>query len=215
MDNEKVSTIEVKKYFLLANAGKKLFNPPERKSKARLEDEYNCIIDEIFGLNGQELDERITDKVRLARYNTFDWYRGKGNLLGIGPWPKMNSLDIMLTTGSIPDTAQAVKDVQAGKRMMPCSDEGEREKRANAFKHFLDVSQSIRENLDFVYERFPIILFPGGEVREKDYNTWAKENDKPLCKIFEHDLDDGNNRAVSYAMSGLQKAPCFYALDKQ
>lgn len=205
----------MKKYFLLANAGKKLFKQPRVRLKHSLDDEYKRIVDEISTLEETELDERITDEVRLGRYDNFDWYRGQKALVDIGPWPKMYSLDVRLTTGNVIDTARDIKRVKNGKLVLPYEDRKEMEKRTNAFRRFLEKSESIRANLDFLYERFPIILFPGGEVREKDYNLWARENNAPLCQIFEYDLDDGNNRAVSYALEGIVSVPCFYGVHRK
>ncbi len=213
MKNIQISNENVKRYFLLANAGKNLFESGD--DTPRLEEKYKRIFDEIFGLTGKELNERITDKVRLARYDRFDWHQGQLPLRDIGPWPKMYSLDARLTTGNIEDTARDIGRVKKGKLVLQYKDKREEDKRNNAFNRFLEKSRSIRDNLDFVYERFPLILFPGGEIREKDYNTWARENNSPLCKVFGHDLDDGNNRAVSYALEGINHTPCFYGISKK
>ena len=213
MKNIQISNEDIKRYFLLANAGKKLFE--HENCVSGLKEKYKHILDEIFSLTKEELDEKITDKVRLSRYDWFDWYQGQMPLKDIGPWPKMNSLDARLTTGNIKDTARDIEKVKKGKLVLPYEDKREKKKRENAFCRFLKKSNSIRDNLDFVYERFPIILFSGGEIREKDYNTWAQENNAPLCEIFGHDLDDGNNRAVSYALEGIDNAPCFYATNKK
>jgi hypothetical protein len=135
-------------------------------------------------------------------------------LADIGPWPKMHSLDARLTTGNVLETAKAIEGVKSGNIVLPYDNEKEKKKRTCAFRRFLDKTKLIIDNLGFVYEKFPIILFPGGEVREKDYNTWARENHAPLCRVFEHDLDDGNNRAVSYALAGINEVPCFVGITK-
>jgi hypothetical protein len=210
VENNQVHVIEVKRNFLLANAGKNLFIPLKR----RLEDEYQRVIDEIFSLDEKDLDERITDKVRLSRYNNFDWYKGQGNSAQIGTWPKMCSLDARLTTGNVLDTAQMIEEFRKGNIKFQYDNKDEMEKRTDAFRKFLGKSNSIRRNLDFIYQRFPIILFPGGEVREKDYNVWARENNSPIHTIFEYDLDDGNSRAVSYALEGIQVSPCFFGVSR-
>jgi hypothetical protein len=127
----------------------------------------------------------------------------------------MCGLDIRLTTGNILDTAQAIQDARDGRLVLSYEENSELEKRNSAFRRFLEKSDSIRTNLNLIYERFPIILFPGGEVREKDYNVWARENNAPICEIFKHDLDDGNSRAISYAFEGIESAPCFYGISKK
>jgi len=211
MEYTQVSSEDVKKYFLLANAGKNLFGSENDLSK--IGEMYKRVSDEIFNLDVEELNRRITDKTRLARYDSFDWFRGQIPLKDIGPWPKMSGLDLRLTTGNITETARDIEAIRNGEIILPYKDKAERGKKEDALSEFLKKSNSIRENLDFVYERFPIILFPGGEVREKDYNKWARENSVPLCNIFEHDLDDGNIRAVSYSLEGIDQTPCFYSRD--
>jgi len=211
MEEEKVSPIEVKKYFLLANAGKRLF--ASLKNKQKLEEKYQRIRDEIFDLDGERLDLRITDKVRLTRYDSFDWYKCYRALSDVGVWPKMCSLDARLTTGNVLETAKMIKEDRKGKVVLHYDDAREMKKRTNAFKKFLGKSESIKKNLGFIYDRFPIILFPGGEIRG-EYNSWAGENNSPLCRIFGNDLDDGNARAVSYALEGINEAPCFVGFRK-
>ena len=112
MVKNKVPAIEVKRNFLLANAGKRLFESGNNSPK--LEEEYERIKEEIFSFGVEEFDERITDKVRLARYDSFDWYSGQKSFENIGPWPKMHSLDARLTTGNITDTARAIEEVKNG-----------------------------------------------------------------------------------------------------
>ena len=209
LDEEGNRQEDLKRYFLLADAGKKLFE----SGSSDLEEKYKRILDEIFGLTEEELDEKITDKDRLARYNRFDWHQGQLPLDDIGPWPKMSGLDARLTTGNIEDTAGYIERVRSGDIVLNYADKQEEEERTNSLDSFLEKSRSIRDNLEFVYERFPIILLPGGEIREREYNIWARENDVPLCEIFKHDLDDGNSRAVSYALEGIDHAPCFYVRD--
>ncbi|MFZ5955267.1 MAG: hypothetical protein ACOYT4_02480 [Nanoarchaeota archaeon] len=70
---------------------------------------------------------------------------------------------------------------------------------------------SIESILDFVYPNFPLVLFPGGEVREKDYNNWVRQekNNEPFCKIYDFDIDDGCSRAVTYALNGIENVLSF------
>ena len=62
-------------------------------------------------------------------------------------------------------------------------------KKSKEVNQFIKKRGSIFRWNEFIVPRFPLILFPGGEVREKDYNSWARrENKTPLCKIFKYDI---------------------------
>ena len=187
---------EVKRYFLLANKGKGFFK--ERKlSRRELEDAYFNALLNFNKLEECQLDKLFRDKVRLQRYNEMSWYKTTDAFSEMGPWPKMKGLDIRLTTGNILETADGIRIV--------------RQEKSNLYvpEKFWAKLDSLEENLDFIYPNFPLVLFPGGEVREKDYNTWARENSEPLCRIFKYDIDDGNNRAVAYALSRFNEASVF------
>ncbi|MBI2449443.1 hypothetical protein HYV49_04050 [Candidatus Pacearchaeota archaeon] len=192
----KVSRDEVKRCFLLANKGKALFKE-QRLSRSELEDSYSKLLEDINTLEEEQLDGLFKDKTRLRRYDEMIWYEGRAAFSEMGSWPKMTGIDIRLTTGNIVETTEGIKLV--------------RSKKSNLYvpEKFWKKLASLEENLDFVYPNFPLVLFPGGEVREKDYNTWAKENNEPLCRIFKYDIDDGNYRAVAYVSSSLIEAPVF------
>jgi hypothetical protein len=192
MELKQVSREEVKRAFLLANAGKELF-----KEEIELEERYNQLIERYGNFSERELNELISDKVRLKRYENMDWYCSNAHLEEMGVWPKMQGLDINLTTGNVISTINGIQKVIDGNSNLIVP------------KRFLNKSYSIREHSDFLFSRFKPILFPGGEVRENDYNNWARENNEPLCKVFRYDIDDGNSRIVSYALDGIERTPVY------
>ena len=198
-NNQKISKTEVKRYFLLANAFK---NPAKRKKELGingLRHEYQKLKEYFLNLKESELDEKFSDKVRLKRYNSMDWYKSEIELEKAGVWPKMKGLDIKLTVGNVPVTTEGVKKILNGKLNLEVP------------KKFLIQLSSLREIAEFVYENFPLVFYPGGEVREKDYNVWARENNQPLCNIYDFDIDDGCSRAIAYWLNGVKKAPTFFA----
>ncbi len=204
---QKIPIREVKKYFILADAGKYLFNRERELGRSELEDSYYGLLYRLNQMEEEEFDERITDKVRLQRYNDMEWFKGEEYFTNMGSWPKMAGLPIEFTTGNIPETAKMLREFKNGRINVS-------NKLADKTKYCVKKVGSIIRNIDFIYQNFPLILFPGGEVREKDYNNWAKENNEPLCEIYEYDIDDGNNRAVSYALTGLKDAPVYIGARK-
>lgn len=194
---EKVPVIEVKRNFLLADFFKDIAEQHRKLSKDELEKRYEQLREKLGKLEEYHLNEGITDKVRLDRYNSMDWYKGNKEFSEMGVWPKMRAIDISLTIGSVLDTAKGVKEVIENKSDL------------NVPERFREKLASMRELSEFIYSRFPLILFPGGEIREKDYNR-AKENNEPLCSIFNHDIDDGSGRSVAYALEGLENAVVYF-----
>ncbi len=198
---KKVPRREVKVYFLLADAGKGFFK--DKIGRNELEDRYNGSLGELDNMDENDLNEEFKDKVRLRRYNEMEWHRDNVILGEMGPWPEMKGLPIEFTTGNIPEVARMIKKFKKGKISVS-------EKSLEKTKRCARKLDSIIRHIDFVRPNFPLILFPGGEIREKDYNNYARKNAKPLCGIFQYDMDDGSERAVAYSLSGLKDAPVFY-----
>ena len=194
---EKVPVREVKEKYLLACAFKEIAERHKELGPSELKESYEKLRQEFAELDEDGLSRLIPDKTRLRRYDYMDWHWDEKELSDMGVWPKMQDLDLELTIGSVIDTAEAIMAVRQGKSSF------------NIPSQFTDKINSIRELSEFTYDRFPLILFPGGEVRGKK-NKHARKNRKPLCSILTHDIDDGCSRAVAYALKGLDKAPVYF-----
>ena len=163
---ESISRGEVKRSFLLADAGKLLFE--DRKSDVSLEEGYNGLRERFGNMGVGELDGSFEDKTRLERYNSMDWYSSIVSLKLMGVWPKMCGLPIEFTTGNVIETADHVGNLEESLK-----------------KGRLPNVDSIIANIGFVRPNFPLILFSGEEIREEDYNKCAKEHNQPLCQLFD------------------------------
>jgi len=197
-----IKPIEVKRHFLLAEDFRSVFDNPNPSSD-ELSRGYEELVDDIWDYDEDALNQRIIDKVRLARYDNsdWDWHSGNVRLEDMGCWPKMKGFPISYTTGNIVETARRVSESQDNEK-------------TPKVKRFLEKHKSVRKWKDFIFEKFPLILFPGGEVRENDYNRWARDNGQPECEIFAYDIDDGSSRALSYSLMEINEAPCFYGVER-
>ncbi len=214
MGNVEVSSLDVKKYFLLADAGKELLKEP--RTPSQLHEMYDQIIESVFNLTDSEVNQKIKDPVRLERYSSLDWYSGVINLDDIGPYPKLKGLDARLTTGNVPQTAIEIERVRKGEIILDYENHPEeKEVKEAKFQRLVNHLPSFQRNLTFVYENFPIILLPSRTIRG-DYNNWVKTEklNLPLCDIFSHDIDDGSERAVNYALAGMKSIECFYSVPR-
>ena len=201
-----VDPVKVKRGFLLACAAKDIIRGDLNPD---VESAYQSESKRVNDTKESKLNKLIEDKVRLRRYNSMDWYFSEEKLYDMGPWPCMKELSIEFTTGNITETAERFKKTIEKYRGDKSFNFSEYEIEKGRFRTLISQMDSIHKNFNFVYENFPLILFPGGEVRENDYNKRARENNEPLCKIFKYDIDDGNGRALSYALNNIINAKSF------
>ncbi|HPD81602.1 MAG TPA: hypothetical protein PK357_00700 [Candidatus Pacearchaeota archaeon] len=199
MEYQEVDVREPKIAFLLANLFKCLVKNPKRQNLPELEKQYSKIKSQFSSYTEKNLDSKFKDPVRLERYNSMNWYKGQMDLEKIGVWPEMKGLAIELTIGNVPETAEHVRKALEGKL------------NGKVPGKFLDKLKSMENISEFIYNNFPLIVFPGGEIREKDHNRWIRVNNLiyPECKIYEVDIDDGCSRAVFYALNGIKEAPVY------
>tara|TARA_Y100000310_G_scaffold340625_1_gene437113 strand:+ start:1357 stop:2016 length:660 start_codon:yes stop_codon:yes gene_type:complete len=208
----RVEASEVKRSFVLADMGKRIFG--KGFGEYMLQKEYNCLEDKVEAFSPEELDKIIgKDENRLRSYNSVDWYFDSMVTLGeMGSYPKMGDLAIGLTLGNIVSTATLFEGIKMASEAISDFDfshyENPESPRQNIFPDTIKRTDSIIENIDFVMPKFPLILLPGGMIRGK-YNDWAKDNGESECRLFKYDIDDGNNRALAYVLAGREDAPAF------
>ena len=209
---EQVDVIRVKRAFVLADECKGIFDDsPDLDILQRRYDEMKRGVGCLFV---HEVDRRISDKVRLERYGSMDWHFDPAvPLAGMGSWPKMSEFDIHVTTDNIVKTAKYFNLIREASEKREGFDfshyENFESPRENIFPDAIARTDSIIRNIDFVKPNFPFILFPGGEIREREYNAWARNECETLCNVFEYDIDQGNARAIAYVLNGDSTAPAF------
>jgi len=190
----RVPSVEIKRAFLLAYyTGLKFSKSGRNVSRQELEDYSRRMHATLSNENEQQINDHIIDKRRMTRYDSMEWSRGTANLSDLGPWPKMKDLDVSFTTGNVIETAQQIMTAQNG----------------NIPQGLLSCLDSIQTHIDLIRPFFPLMLFPGGEIRNNEYNIWAIAKDESLCHQFQYDIDDGSMRAVAYALAGLEDAPVY------
>lgn len=207
MDLKRVSRKEVKTLFVAAHLFREKFRGREREviSRSELEDHYHNTLAYLNGLNEEGVSYLLKkeNRKRLKLYDSLNWFKGEAEFENMGPWPRMYGLNIRYTLGNVPETAEKVIGLLNGTYRIPFSEKAGRK-----------FPGQIRET-EFNHDHFPLILVPGGTIRENEYNKWARREEevsgkrKLLCKIFEHDVDDGNGRAVSWCINGIKKAPVY------
>jgi hypothetical protein len=193
---ETVTSIEVKRDHLLANQVERAILK-EDEPKSIIKRVYEELKEEIFCLDESELNEKIKNEVRIERYDHLRWHKETVYLKDLGVWPNMSGLDIEFCTGSVIDTAKKIEFTRLHGYKKRISKKG------------LDKLLSIQENIKTIQPKFPLIVIPSGEIREKDYEKYTRKKGEPKCKTFLHDIEDGSNRAVAYALAGQNTTPAY------
>ena len=200
-----VSAIEVKRAYLLANAFKEFINSGNF-SQQDMRKEYGLLKNMIGNLDRPAIDDKIYTSFprRLKEYNLLHWYKGKVNLAEMGVWPRMGHIDIKICQNNLTDTAEKIQQVKEEKLDLYVPEK------------VFDKIDSITEKIHFIKFRFPLILFPGGKIRGRSHGerTNSKDNsdNHTILKKIHYDIDDGNNRAVSYSLYGLKYAPAYIGM---
>jgi len=188
-NGQRVSPLDVKRYFLLADAGKGL----EFKGSNKLE-KIAEMKKEIWELDEREVNKRI-GRERAEEYDNLEWYADYVGLNKVSPYKGAQGLDERLTSDNIEETARNIRGYENGELNLDYEDDSQEKERKEKLDEFSDKRKSIRENLDVVYENFPLILVPGDDDNEVK------------CKV-----DDGNSRVIAYSDAGLEAAPSFYGV---
>ena len=197
-----VSVTDVKKSYLLANAFREFINSGNF-SQQDMKKEYELLKNMVGNLNNHVIDNKLYTAfpTRLKNYNSLNWYKGRVTLADLGVWPKMGNIDIKICQNNLIDTAEKIQQV--------------REEKLDLYvpEKVFNKIDSIMEKIYFIRSRFPLILFPGGKIRGSSYDGWAKSkgnpDDRALLEKIHYDIDDGNNRAVSYSLFGFEYAPAY------
>lgn len=194
-----VDVREAKIAFLFANVFKCFVKDSKKEDLPELKKQYSRIKSQFYLYTDKNLDSKFKDPVRLERYNSMNWCKGNMELERLGTWPEMQGLAIELTTGNVPETAEHVRKALEGKL------------NGKVPEKFLNKIKSMENIPEFIYNNFPLVIFPGGEIRERDHNRWIRANNLiyPECKVYEGDIDDGSSRAIFYTLNEIKEAPAY------
>ncbi len=202
-----VSSIEAKKSHLIADTFKEFINSRDFLPQD-MKREYELIRERLENMDRQEIDNKVYSGFpkRLVKYDSFSWYRAEVNLSDLGVWPKMGNIDLRICQNNLSDTAEKIQQVKDGKLDLYVPEK--------VFNKIV----SIREKVSFLINRFPLILFQGGEIRGNSYTEWVRSTGDPenyaLLERTLYDIDDGNTRAVSYSLAGFRYAPSYIGMKK-
>jgi hypothetical protein len=194
-----VTELEAKRQFLLAFYSGKRFD--KRGTGVSLDEieEYRTKISKRLEEMGQSQIDRMVETeygARLELYNSLAWARGQIPLAEAGVYPGMKGLDLNLTTGNVIDTAQKIAELNG---LAPPG--------------LLECIESISQKLDYTRSRFPLIVVPGGTIRNREkYVGHRTSEQQPI--ISQYDIDDGSTRAIAYALASLTGAPALIGTRK-
>jgi len=190
-DPKPVETEIVKKNLILSILCKKFMN-----NRFSLEYSYRLSEEDLRSSTEKDLDKRIGNQKRINRYNELNWYHGIVRMEDLGPWPKMQGLDEILTKEDMIKTAQLVRNIDNLE-----------------IRQLIERLNSIRKKAEFIKARLKPVLVPGGSIREdKRVLRNEKVNNPRQIKRCPYDIEDGNTRCLAYSLEGLKKVEAYIGI---
>jgi len=204
MKNKLISTTEVKKHYILADLLGRQFRTDYSPSQKEIKEKFIRLKETLWATSESEVDSKLNE-IRMARYeglyDSLNWTLENVALSEMGPYPGMSEINYNFTTDSIQSTATKINGHGTGRATITSTNEQEKN-----LQNLLKKIGSMEKVLSFLYENLPLILVPGGTQREQFHNAEIKDKKDPLCRILNYDIDDGNSRALLYAIHGLETA---------
>jgi len=145
------------------------------------------------------------DKSRVWRFKNTAWTVRTIHIKNIGVWPSFGGTDNFTTSGNLPDTARKIKMILHGK-----VSEWPSTVKPHIPDKIIHSIYSIRHYADIIYRLFPIVLTEKGKAtRRARENKKARERYGFDYSITKYDIEDGDHRAVAFALMGIKKIKCF------
>lgn len=193
----KVKPIDAKRAFINTHLLRKFGIARKRDVKAPTVSRYlkaqSKVSDVFKKMNEKQLDRYIRSKKRLTAYNSVDWYIGEVEVQKIGVWQKAGGLPKEWTDNSLAHTAELVK------------------------KGLESKDRRIRKRSRRV---LPIIMLFEKMIKTDKYSLPIifQRKVSPVkrrgLKKMPFEIDDGNMRAIAFAMNGDKKIKAYIGVKK-
>jgi len=194
---KKVDTLEVKRCFVMTHFLRKFGVAGVRSTNIPTREKYLQALQKakhtISQLSEKQLDKVVgVYKKRLRAYNKAEWYIGEVGVKEVGVWRGAGGLPMSWTHSSLFETAKKVKE---GLK----TETKEIKKRSRvAIPAILTFKTIIKK------EKYLLpIIFSGGTGTNGRRKQVAKQK---------FDIDDGNMRAVAFAISGDKKIKAYIGI---
>ncbi len=128
-----------------------------------------------------------------ARYDNYvnsSWELKTISLADCGVWPAMGGLPKEMTYGSVTDTAQ---------QLLPYLED--KTKLTVEVAKVLYIER-LKEYAELITEYIPLVVMEGGVIR---HMKLYKDESQKKFKKTKYDIDDGNHRAIAYALLGKKE----------
>jgi len=194
----KVKPIDAKRAFTKTHllrkfgiAGKRDVTIPTKTRYLKAQSKVNNVFKK---LNEKQLDRYISSKKRLTAYNSVDWCIGEVEVKKIGVWKKAGGLPKEWTDNSLAYTARLVK------------------------KGLENKDKRIRKRSRRV---LPIIMLFEKIIKRDKYSLPVifQRKVSPVkrrgLKKMPFEIDDGNMRAIAFAMKGDKKIKAYVGVKKK
>ncbi len=194
MKLQKTTPIEVVRIFYLNNELlKEVFKTP---NKEKLNKNIKKIINKAKKLSKIDLINYHLDNwhPRYDNYFNSKWEIKEILIKDCGAWPKTGGLSYEATKDSVLETANFIKPYLKDKNKLSL--------RTSRFLYIEEMMKYVEE----INKYIPIIVLEDGVIRNNKFDKTLINKNYKKCK---YDIDDGNHRAIAYALLGKKKIKAF------
>ncbi|MEX0935211.1 MAG: hypothetical protein WDZ70_02715 [Candidatus Paceibacterota bacterium] len=144
-------------------------------------------------LLGYHLDNCL---IRFDNYFNSTWEKREIPLADCGAWPRMGELPAEATHGSVIDTADYIRPYLEDKNKLTLK-----------MSRVLYIEEMMKY-AEIILKYIPIIVIEDGVIRQNKITSKTEEERKKYRKC-KYDIDDGNHRALAYALLGKETIPAY------
>lgn len=204
---KKITSLDVMKYFYIGHELLKneMYDPEAYHTRVKKysQKQFKNKLKKVIGKS-----KKITKKdlmtfdygwqYRVGHYLNFKWEYKEIELSRCGVWPCMGGLKEEYTTGNLIDTKDMIKKILDNKEHISFND-----------RRALYIEE-LTYNVEELVDKLPIIVYKDHIIRENKYSFW----DPKKYKKCTYDIDDGNHRALAYALLGKKKIKAYVGTPK-
>ena len=212
--------LAVKRAFITANDTKNKLDLDNNFNlgRSRFIGAYRRIFAQVKEYSDDKLNREVGWHPRINLYKECKWTVETVHIRDMGVWHGAGGIQHFFTSGNLVETAKKLNYYIYGKGNVEWPDDIPRRlfKKPSILKKDykkehkkISKYNSIRQHADIIYQLFPIILIENGFRAEYIDGGWDIKKAKIKYTKTKYDVDDGNHRAISFAMFGITEIKCF------
>ncbi|MEX0935219.1 MAG: hypothetical protein WDZ70_02755 [Candidatus Paceibacterota bacterium] len=199
MNKSNITVLDVIKAFYIGDELlQDIFDVDQKYTKKEIEAELGGMIKKVDDISQRKLLGYHLDNclIRFDNYYNSTWEKKEIPLSDCGVWPQMGELPAEATHGSVIDTADYIRPYLKDKNKLTLK-----------MSRVLYIEEMMKY-AEIILKYIPIIVIEDGVIRQNKI-TSQTEVERKRYKKCKYDIDDGNHRALAYALLGKETIPAY------